>query len=107
MEKSKTIDKKEFKIKRLCEFILNRPGEMISPTNLAHQINIHKDTLTDIADMKDSLQEAGFQTLRDKNGRLLKIFSSDEALDTKKEMRALRKEVMDSLDELKSIIKRK
>ena len=98
------INRRKDKLKSMCAFLVNNKGDFKSHTNIAHEIKIHPDTVKDFADVFDTMKEAGIQTIRDKKGKLLKIGASDEFLDMIKEMRELRKDMIDiktSIDQLK------
>ena len=111
LENKKSIDKKEAKTIRIATAIADMNlGESINPTNLAHKIEIHPDTLRDVIDLHDSLKEVGFSTLRDKNGKVREILRTDESLNIRNEIRDLRRDVInikEGLDEIKTFLKSK
>jgi hypothetical protein len=110
MVKSKDkIDKREEKYRRVASAIANMEvGQIISPTKLFKNIQIHPDTGRDLMDMWDSLRQIGFETIRDENGVLVRIIRVNENLDLKKEISEMRKDILDikiKLEEVKEKIK--
>lgn len=95
-EKKEKILKREEKYKRIASTIAGlEVGDVILPTPLALKSNIHKDTLCDLLDLYDSLQQIGFVVFRDSEGEIKTIHRVNENLDVKKEIRELRKEFID------------
>lgn len=87
--------KRKDKLKSMCAFLVNDKGDFRSHTNIAHEIKVHPDTVKDFADVFDTMREAGIQTIRDRDGKLLKMGATDEFLDMIKEMREMRKDMLD------------
>ena len=104
MIKKEKILKREEKSKRIADAIANlKLGDIISPTKLALSIGIHKNTFCDLMDLFDSLKTIGFETFRDPTGKLKNIHRINENLDTKKEIREMRKDFLDiktAIDEI-------
>ncbi len=95
METKEEIDKKGDKIRRLAIAIYDMNlGESISPTNLANIVKIHPDTLRDILDTYDNLKTVGFETVRDKTGKIKTIVRTDNDLNVRTELREIKKELI-------------
>lgn len=98
------VDKKEDKVSRILTAIENMQiGETTNPTNLARGIGIHPDTLRAKIDEYDLARSIQWRNVRDKSGKVRQIIREDEDLNLRKEMRDLKKEVLDvknMLDEI-------
>jgi hypothetical protein len=112
MEKKKIKrDKAENRFLRIASTIANMNiGEKLSPTKISKTSRVHPSQFREVIDFYDVLKDIGFETIRAKKGdeeNFLKlIIRTDSNLDIKKEIRELRKEMLDvktSLDELKLI----
>lgn len=105
-------DKENKNMRIASEIELLQVGDKITPTALAKKTtriinkkdnSIHPDTLRDFIDVYDSLKLVGFQSIRDKNGFLRLIVKTEPELDLKREIREVKKEILDIkniLDEL-------
>lgn len=95
MEISKK-DTKEDKYKRIVSRIITMSeGDITTPTALAKDNLVHKNTLCDLLDLFDSLSETGIETIRDSEGKIKFIRRSNKNLDIKKEIREVKKEMLD------------
>lgn len=102
------IDTKEAKIRRIATAIANMEvGDSISPTNLFKSIKIHPNTGRDLLDLHDLLSEIGFKTIRDKNGKIKEILRTDEELSVRRDIREIKKEILDIKEFLDKPKKRK
>ncbi|MEK7179942.1 MAG: hypothetical protein AAB706_00540 [Patescibacteria group bacterium] len=90
------IEKREDRNRKIASIIANMElGAKITPTSLAKSLQMHPDTLRDLLDLHDTLKEVGFETLRDKDGKLKLIIRNDENLDIEKILTEMRKDILD------------
>jgi hypothetical protein len=108
MSKSEKKENKNIKIAKEIESL--KLGETISPTKLALNSQIHPNTLRDLLDLHSSLQELGFEILRDSERKIKAILKTDDSLDLKRELNQIKNEINNistSLEEIKSILKKR
>ncbi len=102
MEKKK--DKRENKIIRFLQRVaVMEIGDKIAPSTFAREINIHPNTAKDLAYLFRELQATGFEIIENNEGEIKFFTKVEPKLDIKKEIRELRKEVMD----IKTLIEEK
>lgn len=100
----KSIDKREDKYRRISSFIANMEiGDVITPTAISKSVGIHPDTFRDLIDLGDSLKTIGYQTIRDKNGKIKNIMKINENLDIKDQLKEIRKDILDIKQKLEEI----
>ena len=90
----KETDTKDSKNRRIMTAISSMElGETKSPTSIANISQIHPDTFRDILDLYESLNEVGFEILRDTKGKAKAILRTDENLNVKNDIRAIRQDL--------------
>ena len=90
------IEKREDRNRKISSIIANMEvGEMTSITPLSHSLHIHPNTLRELLDLFDSLEEIGFKTIRDNKQKIIKILRMDKNLDNKKIITEIKKDILD------------
>jgi hypothetical protein len=96
MEKTKTIDKKEEKYRRMISLLANMNiGQTITVSKISRLSKIHPWTGQQLLEYYDSLKEIGIEIVRDDKEKILFIKRTNESLDTKKELGEIKKKIID------------
>lgn len=104
IKKKPRVDKREEKTKRIAIAISKmRPGESISYSTLARNINLHPDTFKDKLDEFDSLREVSFEIVRDKDKKLRSILKTEDVFYWKKNIIGIKKSLADIEEQLNEI----
>ncbi len=69
-------------------------GESISPTELSKKINIHHDSLIAKLEEYEPVKNISWKLSRDKEGKIRMITKTDEDMDIRKELREIKKEII-------------
>jgi len=98
-DKKKETKKKDEKYNKVIEILQDmETGEIIKPTALFKPAGINpNDTGRDLLDLYSSLAKIGFTIRRDKKkgDKVTEIEKTEDPMETKEEIRNLRKEIID------------